>query len=87
LIGTVARGWLRHLALRIGSYTGELLITLVSSTPDLEGIEILAAQWMHRWPELVGVCLNLQPLATNTLMGPEPGWWSDELGAGAVLRS
>jgi len=64
-------GGLRHLALRIGSYTGELLITLVSSTPDLEGIEILAAQWMHRWPELVGVCLNLQPLATNTLMGPE----------------
>lgn len=64
-------GGLRHLALRIGIYTGELLITLVSSTADLEGIEILAAQWMHRWPALVGVCLNLQPLPTNTLMGTE----------------
>ncbi len=64
-------GGLRHLALRIGSHTGELLITLVSSNADLDGIEIMAAQWMHRWPELVGVCLNLQPLPTNTLMGPE----------------
>ncbi len=64
-------GGLRHLALRVGRHSGELLITLVSSHPDLDGIEILADEWMGRWPQLVGVCLNLQPLATNTLMGPE----------------
>lgn len=64
-------GGLRHLALRLGSHSGELLITLVSSHDALDGLEILAAQWMQRWPALVGVCLNLQPRPTNTLLGPE----------------
>lgn len=64
-------GGLRHLALRLGSHSGELLITLVSSHDELDGLEILAARWMQRWPALVGVCLNLQPLPTNTLLGPE----------------
>jgi 23S rRNA (uracil1939-C5)-methyltransferase len=63
-------GGLRHLALRVGHHTGEILLTLVSSHDDLPGLEPLAADWMRRWPELVGVCLNLQPHPTNTLMGP-----------------
>jgi 23S rRNA (uracil1939-C5)-methyltransferase len=66
-----AEGGLRHLALRVGEHTGEVLITLVSSHPQLEGLALLAAQWMARWPELVGVCLNLQPKPSNTLMGEE----------------
>ena len=64
-------GGLRHLALRIGHHSGELLITLVSSHADLDGLEFLAGQWLGRWPELVGVCINLQPHPTNTLMGEE----------------
>lgn len=64
-------GGLRHLALRVGANTGEVLLTLVSSHDDLDGLAIRAAKWMVRWPELVGVCLNLQPRPTNTLMGPE----------------
>ncbi|MEB3327429.1 MAG: 23S rRNA (uracil(1939)-C(5))-methyltransferase RlmD [Synechococcus sp.] len=64
-------GGLRHLALRIGHHSGEQLITLVSSHAELDGLELLADEWMGRWPELVGVCLNLQPEATNTLMGAE----------------
>lgn len=84
-------GGLRHLALRLGSHTGELLITLVSSHDALEGLEILAAQWMARWPALVGVCLNLQPLPTNTLLGPETRvvagrGWVQERFAGLALR-
>ncbi len=62
-------GGLRHLALRIGAGTGELLITLISSHDRLPGLDALAAGWMERWPALVGVCLNLQPHPTNTLMG------------------
>lgn len=64
-------GGLRHLALRLGSHSGDVLITLVSSHAELDGLEILAAEWMRSWPQVVGVCLNLQPLATNTLMGPD----------------
>jgi 23S rRNA (uracil1939-C5)-methyltransferase len=62
---------LRHLGLRVGAATGERLLTLISSHDDLPGLEALADAWMERWPELVGVCLNLQPRPTNRLMGEE----------------
>jgi 23S rRNA (uracil1939-C5)-methyltransferase len=62
---------LRHLGLRVGVATGELLITLISSHDDLPGLVDMAAAWRERWPALVGVCLNLQPLPTNRLMGEE----------------
>lgn len=84
-------GGLRHLALRLGAGTGELLITLISSHDQLPGLEVLASRWMERWPELVGVCLNLQPLATNTLMGERThtvtgrGWLQERF-AGLRLR-
>lgn len=68
--GTDAGG-LRHLALRLGQHTGELLITLIASHRRLEGLQELAAIWMERWPQLVGVTLNLQPAPTNLLFGAE----------------
>jgi 23S rRNA (uracil1939-C5)-methyltransferase len=65
-----AGGGLRHLALRLGQHSGELLITLIASHRRLEGLEQQAEQWLQRWPELVGVGLNLQPRPTNQLFGP-----------------
>jgi len=62
-------GGLRHLALRVGQATGEVLITLVAANRDLPGLESMAEEWMARWPELVGVCLNLQDQPTNRLLG------------------
>ena len=63
-------GGLRHLALRIGEGSGEILITLVSSATDrLPGLEELAMAWRSRWPAVVGVSLNLQPEPTNRLFG------------------
>lgn len=64
-----AAGGLRHLALRVGHHTGEVLITLVSSHQDLPGLESLARQWRQRWPAVVGVNLNLQPRASNVVLG------------------
>ncbi len=64
-------GGLRHLALRVGHHSGEILITLISSHADLDGLEAMAAHWLERWPAVVGVCLNLQPEASNRLMGPQ----------------
>jgi 23S rRNA (uracil1939-C5)-methyltransferase len=65
-----AEGGLRHLGLRLGHHSGELLVTLVSSHPELPGLERWAERWLERWPDLVGVCLNLQDRATNVLFGP-----------------
>ena len=60
---------LRHLGLRVGVRTGELLITLVSATAELNGVKTLAEEWMNRWPALAGVTLNLQPRRSNTVLG------------------
>jgi 23S rRNA (uracil1939-C5)-methyltransferase len=64
-------GGLRHLALRVGHHSGEVLITLVASHDRLPGLEALAEDWRRRWPEVVGVCLNLQRQSGNRLMGAE----------------
>ncbi len=60
---------LRHLGMRIGVRTGQLLITLVSATDQLKGVKELAQQWIERWPAIAGVTLNLQPRPNNTVLG------------------
>ena len=60
---------LRHLGLRLASATGDVLITLISSHGQLPGLQDLAQTWVQRWPEVKGVCLNLQPKANNLVLG------------------
>ena len=61
---------LRHLGLRIGHHTGEILISLVSST-FFPALKNLAESWIRRWPQVRGVTLNLQPRRTNLVLGPD----------------
>ena len=63
------RGKLRHLSLRIGRNTGEMLLTLVTTSEKLTGIEEQAQLWLDKYPKLVGVCLNLNPHRTNAILG------------------
>lgn len=65
------QGKLRHLSLRIGRRTGEILLTLVSSSEKLDNLEAQAKQWLQRYPELVGVCLNVNRDRTNVIFGTE----------------
>ncbi len=65
------RGVLRHLGLRIGRRTGNMLLTLVVRDTDLPHLDTWAEQWLERFPQLVGVCLNLNPRRTNVIFGPE----------------
>ncbi|MEM6502411.1 MAG: 23S rRNA (uracil(1939)-C(5))-methyltransferase RlmD [Cyanobacteria bacterium P01_C01_bin.89] len=64
-------GNLRHLSLRVGRRTGEMLLTLVSRSPDLPELEKQATAWLKRFPNLVGVCLNHQPNRGNQIFGTE----------------
>jgi len=64
------RGKLRHLGLRLGQRTGEILLTLISAQASLPGLEDQAQQWLDRYPDLVGVCLNIQPEPSNRIFGP-----------------
>lgn len=64
------QGRLRHLSLRIGRRTGEILLTLVS-TDWIRDLEDQAQKWLTRYPQLVGVCVNRNPNRTNAIFGEE----------------
>ncbi|WP_036482703.1 23S rRNA (uracil(1939)-C(5))-methyltransferase RlmD [Myxosarcina sp. GI1] len=68
---TTHQGKLRHLGLRIGSRTGEMLLTLVTTDFSLQEIEKQAEIWLQRYAQLVGVCLNLNCDRTNVIFGRE----------------
>lgn len=65
------KGQVRHLALRIGRRTGEMLLTMVVKNWDLPGIEDIAQEWLDRYPQLVGVSLNRNTERTNAIFGCE----------------
>ncbi|MGL5832136.1 MAG: 23S rRNA (uracil(1939)-C(5))-methyltransferase RlmD [Waterburya sp.] len=66
---TTHQGKLRHLSLRIGQNTGEILLTLVTTDPNLAGIEEQAQKWLDKYPGLVGVCININRDRTNAILG------------------
>ena len=65
------KGLIRHLGLRIGRRTGEILLTLVVKDWKLPGIETQAQQWLQRYTQLVGVSLNRNSDRTNAIFGLE----------------
>jgi 23S rRNA (uracil1939-C5)-methyltransferase len=65
------QGALRHLGLRIGANTGEMLLTLVSKEQNLPGLEEQAQLWLERYPYLVGVALNYNPHLGNVIFGQD----------------
>jgi len=65
------QGKLRHLSLRIGRRTGEILLTLVATDAKLPALETQAQKWLSNYPQLVGVCLNQNPDRTNVIFGSQ----------------
>lgn len=65
------KGHIKHLSLRVGQRTGQILLTLVSRSVKLKGIHEQAQQWLERYPNVVGVLVNLNWQKTNAIFGPE----------------
>ncbi|AFY74825.1 23S rRNA (uracil-5-)-methyltransferase RumA [Synechococcus sp. PCC 7502] len=65
------RGLLRHISLRIGRNTGEILLTLVAKDWEVPKLELQAPLWLEAYPNLVGVMLNRNGDRTNTILGEE----------------
>ncbi len=63
------QGILRHLILRIGRSTGEVLLGLVATEMRINGFYDQAQQWLNSYPNLVGVVLNHQPQRNNLILG------------------
>ena len=66
---TTNQGQLRHLSLRIGYHTEEILVTLVATNNKIPGLTEQAKIWIDRYPNLVGVCLNINRDQTNIILG------------------
>jgi 23S rRNA (uracil1939-C5)-methyltransferase len=68
------QGFLRHVVLRGGQETGELLIVLVvrrfPDAPVMKNLTALARRVRRRFPGLVGLALNLNPTDGNAIFGP-----------------
>jgi 23S rRNA (uracil1939-C5)-methyltransferase len=63
------KGDIRYLSVRVGIRTGEILLTLVTTHNALKNLEEQANIWMQQYPNLVGVCVNVNQKRTNTIFG------------------
>ncbi len=64
-------GLLRHIYLRRGELSGEVLLTLVINGASLPYAEELVALISEKFPEVVGVLLNINRRDTNIILGEE----------------
>ncbi|NLW17729.1 MAG: 23S rRNA (uracil(1939)-C(5))-methyltransferase RlmD [Firmicutes bacterium] len=63
------KGLLRHVLVRVGFHTGEVLAVLVTTGEPFEQGKELAAHLMREVPELVGVVRNINDRRTNVVLG------------------
>ncbi len=64
-------GLLRHIYLRRGEISGEVLLTLVINGASLPHSEIIVSRLTVKFPELVGILLNVNKKDTNVILGEE----------------
>ncbi len=63
------KGLLRHIYLRRGEVTGEVLLTLVINGEKLKNSHILVKTITEKFPDVVGILLNINKKATNVILG------------------
>ena len=76
---------LRHVFIRAGEGTGELIVCFVVRTGAERGLEAIADGLIARFPNIAGVVININPDDTNVILGKEfatlrgRGYIEDEL--------
>ena len=68
---TTSEGLLRHIYLRRGEISGEVLLTLVINGKKLPNSGELVKNVTEKFPEIVGVLLNVNEESTNVILGDE----------------
>ena len=63
------KGLLRHIYLRRGEISGEILLTLVVNSDTLLHSDELVKTVTERYPEVVGILLNINDKSTNVILG------------------
>lgn len=65
------KGLIRHIYLRRGEISGEILLTLVINGRSLPHSEELVREISERFTDVVGILLNVNMKATNVILGEE----------------
>ncbi len=63
------KGTLRHIYIREGKQTGEIMLCLVINADKLQKAQLFANQAMETFPRIVSVMLNVNKKNTNVILG------------------
>lgn len=80
------KGSIRHIIVRIGKKTNEVMVTLVTNTKEVEKQEKLVEILTSKYPEIKTIAKNINSKNTNVILGNEteiiygPGYIYDFLG-------
>ena len=79
------RGFLRHILIRTGWQTGQILVVLVATAPEFPGKKAFVAELLERHPEITSLVLNVNDRQTSMVLGRKDiplygsGWMEDSL--------
>ena len=79
------KGLVRHIFLRRGAHSGQIMVCLVCTKPRLPHSDELVAALTERFPAIATILLNVNPKNTNVILGEEtrtlsgPGYLEDTL--------
>ena len=63
------RGLLRHVVVRVGKYTGQLMVTVVTASPEFPGASNFVKELKRLCPEVTTVVQNVNPTFTSAVLG------------------
>lgn len=78
-------GFLRHVQIRIGHNSGEVLVTLVTNAQDFVGARNFCRELVRKVPEITSIVQNVNTRKTNVILGEKervlygPGFILDKL--------
>ncbi len=64
------RGLLRHVLVKRGFQSGEVMVVLVSAKPAFPSVHNFVCALLEKHPEITTIILNVNPYATNLVLGP-----------------
>ena len=64
------RGWLRHIVVRRGYHTGEMMVTLVATSAQLpQGVDTVLQQLRENFPSIKSIQLNINKSTGSFILG------------------
>ena len=79
------RGFLRHVLVRTGQHTDQVMVVLVATAAEFPGGKAFVAELLEKHPEICTVVLNVNQRETSMVLGTRdvvlfgPGYLEDEL--------